>query len=529
MPAFEYSGIPKYDELYAKDRGNLFALIMHVLLALVQTLFIISVLVLAFVPVWPVTPVVMVGWIWGFTKLNEYLCYPLNGRPGTMQSDRSVLSIQPQPLPPGIRRSKPRGNRDDENLTEKWIFINGVAVGSHWLQSNIDLLSLIFQRPITGVHNRSAGIIFDVIEVLIERIFDYCTTDIRKAFEVIGQALRDPKTKKVVLILHSQGGIQGGLIVDWLLDQITSEDLAKLEIYTFGCAANHFNNPRVSASATAREPIKEAISHIEHYANINDFVARWGILNAIHPLAGKRGIVLAFLESLVTFSWLKSEKTSKKPQQNTRHSGEDARVGYQGRIFELPRQGHMMNQHYLARMFPLEEQNGRWEVKKAREGDGSLMNMKLKFINQGPENQSQRTERRSVQEGEEIVRLSSEIYPFAPILLEGQRGLRARGRRAPRASQQPVANDYHIGGAFGRDLGTNGDSSAVTERTPLVRQGLGIDTGVQGAGSASAEEDKNWPEGGLRMKDVSRLWKYVNGGDPDEKLSPAQAKRGNTF
>ena len=57
MPVWEYSGIPKYDELYPKEWGNLFALAMHALLFFVQAFFLISVFVLALIPIWPVTPI----------------------------------------------------------------------------------------------------------------------------------------------------------------------------------------------------------------------------------------------------------------------------------------------------------------------------------------------------------------------------------------------------------------------------------------------------------------------------------------
>lgn len=134
-----------------------------------------------------------------------------------------------------------------------------------------------------------------------------------------------------------------------------------------------------------------------------------------------------------------------------------------------------------------------------------------------------------MQQGEEIVRLSSEIYPFAPLLLEGRRGHRASGGRGTRAELQMVADNHHIGSPSGRNLVANGENSETTERTPLVVQGLGIDTGVSGLSPGSTKEERDWPEGNLRMKDLSRLWKYVNGGDPDEKLSPVQAKRGKTF
>ena len=45
-----------------------------------------------------------------------------------------------------------------------------------------------------------------------------------------------PNITKVVFIMHSQGAIEGGMIIDQLLQEIPMDLLAKLEVYTFGVA-----------------------------------------------------------------------------------------------------------------------------------------------------------------------------------------------------------------------------------------------------------------------------------------------------
>lgn len=109
--------------------------------------------------------------------------------------------------------------------------------------ANLNRLALTFKREITGIHNQTSGIIFDVVECLIQRSFGYATTDVRIAYRTVKEHLYDQRYSKVVFILHSQGGIEGGLVLDWLLQELPQDLLAKLEVYTFGCAANHFNNP----------------------------------------------------------------------------------------------------------------------------------------------------------------------------------------------------------------------------------------------------------------------------------------------
>jgi hypothetical protein len=178
--------------------------------------------------------------------------------------------------------------------------------------------------------------IFDIIQCIVERNFCYATDDIRRSYALIKEALLDEKFKKVVLILHSQGGIEGALILDWLLGEgeschfvcrlapltilpVPQDVLQQLEIYTFGNASNHFNNPHRSYSsmrnATQRKesnPYDKAVRHIEHYANSGELVARWGILS---------------------FCALKNR--------------------YMGRLFTRNGTGHLLNQHYLNDMFPL--------------------------------------------------------------------------------------------------------------------------------------------------------------------------------
>src|ERR1700712_1429614 len=82
----------------------------------------------------------------------------------------------------------------------------------------------------------------------IQRNFCYSTQDVREAYASLKEALYNEKMDKVVFILHSQGGIEGSLIIDWLLAEVPHEYLRRLEVYTFGNAANHFNNPHRSST-----------------------------------------------------------------------------------------------------------------------------------------------------------------------------------------------------------------------------------------------------------------------------------------
>ena len=136
---------------------------------------------------------------------------------------------------------------------------------------------------------RRIGIVFDILQCIVQRDFGYSTNEIRDAYSYVKSNLIDPKHQKVILIVHSQGGIIASLMVDWLLAELPRDALYKLEIYTFSSAANHFNNPSFSLRAHGdrggkdeeddSEPCSKAIRYIEHYANSDDFVCRWGVLN----------------------------------------------------------------------------------------------------------------------------------------------------------------------------------------------------------------------------------------------------------
>jgi hypothetical protein len=236
--------------------------------------------------------------------------------------------------------------------------------------SNLNRLALTFGRPILGIHNKTNGILFDVLECLIQRNLGYATTDVRVCYALIKEKLYDPSLSKVIFVLHSQGGIEGSMIIDWLLQELPQNLLAKLEVYTFGNAANHFNNPHrhvesqsralndpllgemdaqgsagltnglrtpspggrspeppslvtLKSETTASAPNRvsdRAIGHIEHYAHTTDFVALWGV---IHFATSKL-----------------SSRTMPR---------------FIGRVFlrEGIGGGHQFCQHYLDNMFPL--------------------------------------------------------------------------------------------------------------------------------------------------------------------------------
>lgn len=224
-----WAGKYRDDELTSNFANN-YCIVIHAILVVLQLLFIVSVIVAPFIPILPLW--LFLVYFSGFVVGNYYVCKIfLNG---------SELYIESS-VEKDIRQF-----RREEHDKERWIFLNGVSVGSHWLKSNVNRLSRTFGRPILGVHNPTTGIVFDVIECLVQRCFCYATMDIRNAYVAVKEALEDDRYNKVVFIVHSQGAIEGSMIVDWLLDEVPRDLLYQLEVYTFGNASNHMNNPHKS-------------------------------------------------------------------------------------------------------------------------------------------------------------------------------------------------------------------------------------------------------------------------------------------
>lgn len=219
--------------------GNLHCLFVHSILIMLQLGFLLVAPPMALLfPLW-----MTVLFVASFFVVNQALCQILNGSHGL------------------VFESDPRFAKADQSkfAHEKWFFLNGVAAGEHWMQNTLNRLALTFGRQVTGIHNRTSGIVFDVIECLVQRNFTFATSDIRQAHQEVKRALLGAQYSRVVFVLHSQGAIEGGMVLDWLLQELPQDLMGKLEVYTFGNAANHFNNPYTSAQALATVEHRELL------------------------------------------------------------------------------------------------------------------------------------------------------------------------------------------------------------------------------------------------------------------------------
>jgi len=487
------------DEL-SFTRQNLFCILIHFILCILQLGFILSLPALFLLPIWTAVLLVAV-----FMFVNKSLCTLLNGPSSSQVEYHSDPKYAPA-LP--------------EHAHEQWIFINGVAVGDHWMRNNLNRLALTFKRPILGIHNKTDGIIFDVVECLVQRNLGYATSDVRVCYRIIKDKLYDPRYSKVVFLLHSQGAIEGSLIIDWLLQELPQDLLSKLEVYTFGNAANHFNNPHrfvrtqdeafrnplvastdftpsmtittslhnTSPSGTSvpnsanttipsnnsltletRTPSPSAVSgraigHIEHYAHTTDFVALWGVMH--------------FATSTL------STKTMPR---------------FIGRVFARTsaRGGHQMCQHYLDGMFPLARDAATGEFVGCAE-ENEFMESEIlvgsEDDNDGGNGGEPRVEGQEVEGG--VVRrerLGSMFLGWVPGIIGGQEEL--------------------VNGVDGHDSddGDRNGGVQVHGGSPVEERGRFRSRNINSGRDQVAK---------VKVKDLSRLWQYRNGRSPEDDKPP---------
>lgn len=147
-------------------------------------------------------------------------------------------------------------------VNERWFFINGISVDDNWLFKNCIHLEDRFNQPVTGIHNRSYGVIVDIFESFSHRNIMIATRAVNDVMTIVNNALNE--NQNVRLIAHSQGTIILRIALD-ILHQRRPNDMNRLMIHTFASAAKDFPD--------------HGYLVLEHYANQNDVVAKLGVLN----------------------------------------------------------------------------------------------------------------------------------------------------------------------------------------------------------------------------------------------------------
>jgi hypothetical protein len=159
---------------------------------------------------------------------------------------------------------------------EKWFFINGIVTNEDLAASNGKYISLLFQRPVTVLHNPTNGIGLDIMQSMMGKFGQNNVEFAKFVLPQIRKALSEKE--KVVLISHSQGTLITSTILDMLIQE-QNPYLGKLEIYAFANCAEEMSH----------RPITDEKNKpwIESFSNEHDVVAKLGVL---HPYKEERGI-----------------------------------------------------------------------------------------------------------------------------------------------------------------------------------------------------------------------------------------------
>jgi len=192
------------------------------------------------------------------------------------------------------------------NLEKKevWIEVNGVCTDREFQESNGKHIAAIFQREIKLFWNPTQGLLFDLIECMMGRTFNGLTLVGKKLGMILEEELKRNDIEKVVLIAHSQGAIIASNAIAKLISHKVKE-IDKLEVYTFGSAAESFSETHNSSGLKA--------PYYEHFANTGDFVAKIGVLH-----------------------WMFTNYKNRN------------RYRYPGRLYVAKRRGHLLSEHYLS-------------------------------------------------------------------------------------------------------------------------------------------------------------------------------------
>lgn len=167
----------------------------------------------------------------------------------------------------------------DEEVTmavddEAWYFLNGICTDRNVLRLNGRALANLFGRRVYLMHNPSDGILLDLLECAAGRTMQIMSTLDSSVSQILEDALR--RHRKVVFLVHSQGGIIATGAIYQLVDRLTGEDrklLSRLEIYTFASAATEMQVEDIYA---------------EHFYHTHDYVARIGVAASPCRFSGRQ-------------------------------------------------------------------------------------------------------------------------------------------------------------------------------------------------------------------------------------------------
>jgi hypothetical protein len=340
---------------------------------------------------------------------------------------------------------------------------------------------VVFGRPIFGVHNRTRGLVADFITFLFQRCLSLPAPCTRTLASQVRDACLTNSVRKVVLIGHSTGGLHISIALDQLHDSLPVEVLHKLEIYTFGSAASHLSNPCL---------------RIDNQQNNGGGT---GNLNYTRPDGSIASPVKATLASL-GHRVEDHERVIPHVEHYALASDLFARCGV------LHNTRNVLDNRFCGRVFILDDtsndSNGSIQARIQAHGGGFLMNehyLDLLFPVDGIENRNAL---------DQVVEVDIETAEKREFTAQGfalpQKALYASRTYSHNdsISSQTRAGSPEVS-PRGRTAFYNGERRSSWDTAAAMGMG-----GVGKARSGARECE------GKTVKQLSRLWRYANGGRP---------------
>lgn len=164
--------------------------------------------------------------------------------------------------------------------------------------STLPMLSKLFNRTIMSSCAPTYGLPFDMLALIMQRSLGMMMPSpmTNAMYAQIRAALLDRSVSRTVVLAHNTGAICTSQILRQLYADVSLDKMSKLEVYTFGAAATDFVTPLGGTAASAVAESKKLATqpqmhaagvmesrepHIEHFAFVNDPLARMGVLRSV--------------------------------------------------------------------------------------------------------------------------------------------------------------------------------------------------------------------------------------------------------
>ncbi|MCC2657750.1 MAG: hypothetical protein K0Q76_2858 [Panacagrimonas sp.] len=257
--------------------------------------------------------------------------------------------------PSKVYRYRPARPLPDPSPDQAWFFINGICADRQVLMLNAAYLTELFRRPLTLLHDSTCSLLSDLYDCAFGKGSPGVCEAARMAFAPIYVALKEPRCKRVVLLAHSQGSVVTSVLL-WLLRGLyppTAEELLEgeprcpeqrvarelAERWSFPCAQAGGGRPHSDASSVRPALTREELAKLEVYtfgncASLMGFVDRKARLPYIESYGNE-------FDAIARLGVLGSGEGPR-----------EARIGGE-RFVRRGAWGHLLNAHYL---HPMEQE-----------------------------------------------------------------------------------------------------------------------------------------------------------------------------